>query len=114
MYQRSADMGLGVPFNIASYSLLTIMIAHVCKLNCGDFVHTIGDAHVYKNHIEPLKLQIQRFPKKFPTISINRNVEKIDDFISTDFSIHDYKPYPKISMKIGSADIGPPGSNFIR
>ena len=100
MYQRSADMGLGVPFNIASYSLLTIMIAHVCKLNCGDFVHTIGDAHVYKNHIEPLKLQIQRFPKKFPTISINRNVEKIDDFISTDFSIHDYKPYPKISMKM--------------
>ena len=100
MYQRSADMGLGVPFNIASYSLLTIMIAHVCNLRCGDFVHTIGDAHVYKNHVEPLKIQLKRFPKKFPTISVDRNVDNIDSFKYSDFTVHDYKPYPKISMKM--------------
>ena len=100
MYQRSADMGLGIPFNIASYSLLTIMIAHVCNLKCGDFIHTIGDAHVYKNHIEPLKEQLKRVPKNFPTMSINRNVDNIDDFKYEDFNVNNYKPYPKIKMEM--------------
>ena len=70
MYQRSADMGLGVPFNIASYALLTRMIAHCCDLKPGDFIHTIGDAHVYLNHVEPLKIQLERTPKPFPTLEI--------------------------------------------
>lgn len=100
MYQRSADMGLGVPFNIASYSLLTIMIAHVCNLKCGEFIHTIGDAHVYVNHVEPLKKQLRRYPKNFPTLSINRKVDNIDDFVYDDFAVHDYNPYPKIKMEM--------------
>ena len=79
MYQRSADMGLGVPFNIASYALLTIMIAHVTGLRPGDFIHTLGDAHVYSNHVEALKQQLERKPRPFPTISIKRKVEKIEE-----------------------------------
>lgn len=75
LYQRSADMGLGVPFNIASYALLTAMIAHVCDLVPGDFVHTLGDAHVYSNHVEPLKTQLEREPKQFPKLVIKRKVE---------------------------------------
>lgn len=100
MYQRSADMGLGVPFNIASYALLTCMIAHVTNLKPGDFVHTLGDAHVYSNHVEPLKEQLLRTPREFPKLKFKRNVEKIEDFCFEDFEIENYDPYPKISMEM--------------
>ncbi|XP_038051806.1 thymidylate synthase-like isoform X1 [Patiria miniata] len=98
LYQRSGDMGLGVPFNIASYSLLTYMIAHITDLTPGDFVHTIGDAHVYKNHIDALEVQLQREPLPFPTLHIKRKVENIDDFTMDDFEIREYKSHPKIAM----------------
>lgn len=98
MYQRSADMGLGVPFNVASYALLTYMIAHVTKLVPGDFVHTLGDAHVYLNHVAPLKEQLQRTPRPFPKFRFNRHVDRIEDFTFDDFIIEDYRPYPKIDM----------------
>lgn len=98
MYQRSADMGLGVPFNIASYSLLTYMIAHVTGLQPGDFVHTIGDAHVYVNHVDALKEQLKREPRPFPKLLIKRKVDDIDDFRMEDFEIVGYNPHPKIKM----------------
>ncbi|CAE1243254.1 thyA [Acanthosepion pharaonis] len=98
MYQRSADMGLGVPFNVASYSLLTYMIAHITDLKPGDFIHTLGDAHVYVNHIEPLKIQLQRALHPLPTLKINRKVTDIDDFKINDFEIINYKPHGKIQM----------------
>lgn len=98
LYQRSGDVGLGVPFNIASYSLLTYMIAHVCDLELGEFVHTIGDAHVYSNHIEGLEEQLKRTPKPFPTINIKRKVTKIDDFKFDDFELKDYNPDPAIKL----------------
>ena len=98
LYQRSADMGLGVPFNIASYALLTVMIAHVCDLTPGDFVHTLGDAHVYLNHVEPLKTQLERAPKPFPKIILKRKVEKIEDFCIDDFEVVGYESHPKIAM----------------
>ncbi|XP_039294718.1 thymidylate synthase [Nilaparvata lugens] len=100
MYQRSADMGLGVPFNIASYSLLTYMIAHVTGLEPGEFVHTIGDCHVYLNHVDALKVQLQREPRQFPQLKINRTVTDIEDFKFDDFELVDYKPYPKIDMQM--------------
>jgi len=98
LYQRSADMGLGVPFNIASYALLTVMIAHVTGLTPGDFVHTLGDAHVYSNHVEALKTQLEREPKEFPKIAIKRQVEKIEDFNIDDFEVVGYQSHPKIVM----------------
>jgi len=98
LYQRSADMGLGVPFNIASYALLTIMLAHVTGLRPGDFVHTLGDAHVYSNHVEALRQQLERKPRPFPTISIKRKVENIDEFKFEDFEVIGYDPHPKIAM----------------
>uniref|UniRef100_A0A8C3WD66 Thymidylate synthase n=1 Tax=Catagonus wagneri TaxID=51154 RepID=A0A8C3WD66_9CETA len=100
LYQRSGDMGLGVPFNIASYSLLTYMIAHITGLKPGDFVHTLGDAHIYLNHIEPLKIQLQREPRPFPKLKILRKVEKIDDFKAEDFQIEGYNPHPTIKMEM--------------
>jgi dihydrofolate reductase/thymidylate synthase len=100
MYQRSADMGLGVPFNIASYALLTRMVAQVCGLMCGDFVHTIGDAHVYLNHVDSLKDQLLRTPKPFPTLFINPSRTGIDDFNYSDFTVSDYDPYSAIKMKM--------------
>jgi len=100
LYQRSADMGLGVPFNIASYALLTTMIAHVCDLVPGDFVHTLGDAHVYLNHVEPLKTQLEREPKAFPKIVIKRKVDKIEDFCIDDFEVINYESHPKIVMEM--------------
>lgn len=100
LYQRSADMGLGVPFNIASYALLTYMIAHVTNLKVGDFVHTLGDAHIYLNHIDPLKEQLQRNPKPFPKIRIKRQVNCIEDFGIDDFEIIDYSPHPAIKMEM--------------
>jgi thymidylate synthase len=92
--------GLGVPFNIASYALLTHMIAHVCGLKTGDFVHTTGDTHVYLNHIEPLKEQLKREPKPFPTIRFKRQIDNIDDFKFDDFELIDYKPHPTIKMEM--------------
>uniref|UniRef100_F7GTH5 Thymidylate synthase n=2 Tax=Cebidae TaxID=9498 RepID=F7GTH5_CALJA len=100
LYQRSGDMGLGVPFNIASYALLTYMIAHITGLKPGDFVHTLGDAHIYLNHIEPLKIQLQREPRPFPKLKILRKVEKIDDFKAEDFKVEGYNPHPTIKMEM--------------
>ncbi|XP_067887811.1 thymidylate synthase [Heterodontus francisci] len=100
LYQRSGDMGLGVPFNIASYSLLTYMIAHVTGLKPGDFVHTLGDAHIYKNHIEALKIQLHREPRPFPKLKILRNVENINDFKPEDFKLEGYDPHPTIKMEM--------------
>jgi thymidylate synthase len=100
MYQRSADMGLGVPFNIASYSLLTCMVAQVCGLKPGDFVHTIGDAHVYTNHVDALKEQVLRQPRAFPQIKINPDVKDIDGFQYSDFTIEGYNPDATIKMKM--------------
>jgi len=100
LYQRSADMGLGVPFNIASYALLTHMIAHVTGLKAGEFVHTLGDTHVYLNHVEPLKEQLKRDPKPFPKLVIKRKVENIEDFTIDDFEVQGYDPHPKITMEM--------------
>lgn len=96
LYQRSADIFLGVPFNIASYALLTMMIAQVCDLEPGEFVHTLGDAHIYTNHIEQVKLQLTREPKDLPKMLINPEVKDIFNFKFTDFEIHDYNPHPHI------------------
>jgi len=100
MYQRSADMGLGVPFNIASYSLLTRLVAQVCGLQAGEFVHVIGDCHVYINHVEPLRVQLERQPKPFPKLEINPEVNCIDGFKYSDFTIMDYNPHKTIKMKM--------------
>ncbi|XP_071730005.1 bifunctional dihydrofolate reductase-thymidylate synthase 1-like [Rutidosis leptorrhynchoides] len=100
MYQRSADMGLGVPFNIASYALLTCMIAHVCDLVPGDFVHVLGDAHVYSTHVRPLQDQLQKLPKPFPILKINSEKKDIDAFVSEDFKLVGYDPHQKIEMKM--------------
>lgn len=100
MYQRSADMGLGVPFNIASYALLTHMVAHVCNLKPGEFHHVIGDCHVYLNHILALKEQSSRVPRPFPTLEFNQQVTSIDNFKFEDFKVIDYNPYPNIPMEM--------------
>ncbi|KAI3828032.1 hypothetical protein L1987_02122 [Smallanthus sonchifolius] len=100
MYQRSSDMGLGVPFNIASYALLTCMIAHVCDLVPGDFVHVLGDAHVYSTHVRPLQDQLQKLPKPFPTLKINPAKKDIDAFVADDFELTGYNPHQKIEMKM--------------
>lgn len=100
LYQRSADLFLGVPFNIASYALLTRMVAQVCDLRPRDFVHTIGDAHLYTNHIEQAKLQLEREPKLFPQLFINPDRKNIFDFEYEDFEIKNYDPYPGIKAPI--------------
>ena len=96
LYQRSADIFLGVPFNIASYSLFTHMVAHVCKLKVGDFIHTFGDAHIYTNHFDQVKLQLSRKPNKLPSLKIKRIVKDIFDFKYDDFEILNYNPHPHI------------------
>ncbi|XP_066137782.1 thymidylate synthase isoform X4 [Euwallacea fornicatus] len=98
LYQRSADMGLGVPFNIASYALLTYMIAHVTNLSPGEFIHTMGDSHVYLNHVDALSEQITREPRPFPRLHIKRKVENIDNFTIDDFELVGYDPYPKVNL----------------
>lgn len=100
LYQRSADVFLGVPFNIASYALLTMMIAHVCELECGDFVHTFGDAHLYINHLEQAELQRSREPYPLPTMRITRKVQSIDDFRYEDFELLNYQAHPHIKADV--------------
>lgn len=100
LYQRSADIFLGVPFNIASYALLTMMIAQVCDLEPGDFVHTLGDAHIYNNHLEQVKLQLSRTTKELPQMHINKNVKDIFSFDYSDFCLTDYNPHPHIKGAI--------------
>ena len=100
LYQRSADIFLGVPFNIASYALLTMMMAQVCNLELGDFIHTLGDAHIYTNHFEQTKLQLSRAPKKLPRMEINEKIRDIFDFKFEDFELVDYDFHPHIKGKV--------------
>lgn len=100
LYQRSADCFLGVPFNIASYALLTMMIAQVCDLGLGDFVHTFGDAHLYNNHLEQTELQLSRETRALPTMKINPAVKSIFDFKYEDFELVDYNPHPHIKATV--------------
>lgn len=100
LYQRSADIFLGVPFNIASYALLTLMVAQACNLQVGDFVHTLGDAHLYSNHIEQTNLQLSREVRKLPVMKINPAVKNIFDFKFEDFMLEDYDPHPHIKAAV--------------
>ena len=100
LYQRSADIFLGVPFNIASYALLTMMMAQVCNLEVGEFVHTLGDAHIYSNHFDQTNLQLSREPKILPKMIINKNVKNIFDFTFDDFNLTDYQSHPHIKGKV--------------
>ena len=100
LYQRSADLFLGVPFNIASYALLTLMVAQVCGLKPGEFVHTFGDLHLYANHLEQARLQLTREPKALPVMRLNPAVTAIDGFRYEDFTLEGYEPWPGIKAEI--------------
>lgn len=100
LYQRSADVFLGVPFNIASYALLLMMVAQVCDLEVGDYVHTFGDVHIYNNHFEQVKKQLSRTPKALPTMKINPEIKNIFDFGFEDFTLENYEPYPGIKAPV--------------
>ena len=100
LYQRSGDIFLGVPFNIASYALLTMMVAQVTGLKPGEFVHTLGDAHLYLNHVEQARLQLQREPRPLPTMTLNPEVNSLFDFVYDDFTVTGYDPHPHIKAEI--------------
>lgn len=100
LYQRSADVFLGVPFNIASYALLTLMVSQVCELKPGDFVHTFGDTHLYLNHVEQAGIQLERSPKLLPTMKLNPQVKSIFEFKYEDFELLNYDPYPAIKAPV--------------
>ena len=100
LYQRSADVFLGVPFNIASYALLTLMMAQVCELEAGDFVHTFGDAHIYSNHKDQIELQLSRTPRSLPTMKINPEVKNLFEFTFEDFELINYDPHPLIKGSV--------------
>jgi len=100
LYQRSADIFLGVPFNIASYAILTMMVAQVCGLKPGTFVHTLGDAHIYLNHLDQVNLQMTREPLALPQLKINSNRHQIDDFVFEDFELINYESHPHIKGAI--------------
>ena len=100
LYQRSADVFLGVPFNIASYALLLMMIAQVTGLEVGDFVHTFGDVHIYRDHLEQVELQLERTPKALPQMKLNPQIRQLEDFTYEDFELIGYEPYPHIAAKV--------------
>jgi thymidylate synthase len=100
LYQRSADVFLGVPFNIASYALLLLMIAQVTGLEVGDFVHTFGDVHIYRDHLEQVELQLERTPKTLPQMKLNPQIRQLEDFTYEDFELIGYDPYPHIAAKV--------------
>ena len=100
LYQRSGDMFLGVPFNIASYSLLTFILAQVCGYQVGEFIHTIGDTHIYLNHIEQVQEQLKRKPQKLPVLKLNPKVKSIFNFHFEDINLENYEPHPPIKAKV--------------